>query len=954
MAWRRRMGGTAGPLSASGEASNGDPVQIEMYINGSWVDITSYVMVRDNSGNISVARGRRDEGSATEQSTCQMTLDNRDGRWSPRNPTGAYYGLIGRNQPIRVSVPNGLGGKSYRFQGEVSLWPQMWDPTGTDVYTEIEASGILRRLSQGPAPSHSVLYDALTGSFRSTLLAYWPMEDAAESSKLSTPLTNGSAMTYTGTPDLASFDGFTASDPVPSLTGSAFTGNVTKFDTSSMTGYQMRFLLNVPAAGFSNLDAIARMHVLEVAAGASLLNYYDIFYNDPPGGLGSFGGPGTLTVQARDGDQADIGASASIALDVRGRRLWVSLEIAISGTTITPTLRVLDIDSGVTDSAASSLVSTSLSRVVYMSLAPSTLADSSAGVTGASAGHLILQNSITSITDLGRHLQPNGETAGRRVERLCGENGIPFESIGDLDSSTQLGNQSRLNPLDLMQEAELADTGMLYESMPMLGLGYRTRLALGNQDPQLTLSYSGFNLAEIPTPVEDDRYIQNQVTVTVSDISQTYSLSDGSVLSTSLPPAGVGVYGTDLSLNLKDTQTATLRDQAAWRVHLGTVDEPRYPHISVNLAHSSFTSNPALKQAVLGLRQGDRVLVQNPPSWLPPGDIDQIILGFEETITHFEHRVTFICAPASPYNNLGILDATDARIDTDGSEVLSAITSSATTMMVIPSTFGGSLWTTANADAPWNIRVGGEVMTVTANTSSVYDSFTRTESNGWGTANSGQTWTVVGTAADYAVGSGIGTATLPATGIAHITTITSPSANTDVYVYVGTSVLATGASLLAGPVVRYIDNNNHYMARIEFTTSNTLILTLRKRVGGTETSLASYAPTDITHVAGTLYALRFQVNGSSLKARVWDTGASIEPPHWHVEATDTALVLASSLGTRCFSNTGNTNVNPVVQYDGYDLHNVQTFTVTRSVNAIVKAQVAGEDVRLATPTIISL
>jgi hypothetical protein len=194
MAYQRRMSGSAGPLSASGEASNGEPVQIELLINGEWVDITAYVMVRDDGGNISITRGRRDEGGTADHAVLNLLLDNRDGRWSPRNPTGTYYGLIGRNQPIRVSVPNGLGGKSYRFWGEVSTWPQMWDPTGTDIWVELEASGILRRLSQGPPSENSLIYDGITSPQLSGLRAYWPCEDPSDATEIKSALVNGSPM----------------------------------------------------------------------------------------------------------------------------------------------------------------------------------------------------------------------------------------------------------------------------------------------------------------------------------------------------------------------------------------------------------------------------------------------------------------------------------------------------------------------------------------------------------------------------------------------------------------------------------------------------------------------------------------------------------------------------------------------------------------------------------------
>lgn len=952
MGWQRRMASNAGPLGASGEANNGNPVQIELWINGTWVDITAYVMVRDEKGNISVTRGRRDEGSTTEQSTCQMTLNNRDGRWSPRNPVGAYYGLIGRNQPVRVSVPDGLGGKSYRFQGEISVWPQSWDTTSTDVWTEVEGSGILRRLAQGPPPARSVLYTALTSAFNGTLLAYWPMEDAEGSLTMSTPLVTGSLMTFTGSPTLASFDGFPSSDPLPLLNSTSFTGNVAKFDASSTTGYQMRYLLNVPSDGFTDLNVISRMQVSEVTAGVSLLNFFDIHYNAPAGGIGSYGGTGTLSIQPKDGDEASMGSGASITMDVRGRKLWVSQENSISGSTLTVTLRVLDIEKNATDSVSLTLTSTSLSRVVSMILGPVTLGDS-AGVSGAAAGHLVLQNSVTSITDLGRALQPNGETAGRRVERMCAENAIPFETGGNLDDSTALGNQGRINPLSLMQEAELADGGMLYESMPMLGLGYRPRSALLNQDAQLTLNYSGFNLSEIPTPVEDDRYIQNQVTVTVNDVAQTYSLTQGT-LSTAQPPAGVGVYGTNLDLNLQSFSDGL--SQAAWRVHLGTVDEPRYPEISVNLAHSSFTANPALKQAVLGLKQGDRIVVQNMPSWLPPGDVDQIILGFNETITHFEHRIAFICAPASPYE-VGVLDDNNARIDTDGSELLSAATSTDTSLVVVPSAGQSTLWTKDTADFPLNVRVGGEVITVSGVTDWLSDTFTRSVSSSWGTPDTGSAWSTVGggVASDYAVNGSAGIHTLSTVDETRRTSVTALSPDFDLYCDITTSALASGDSLYGAVTARMLDSGNMYMARLEFTTSNTIVLVLRRLVADASLDIGTYT-LSATHAAGTYIRVRFQGTGSLLRAKAYPALDSIEEPAWHVSGIDSSLSNAYSIGTRSIRVTGNTNLATVaIQYDNYRIVNPQTFSpVTRSVNGIVKAQAVGADVRLATPTIISL
>src|ERR1044071_2309 len=194
----RRLSNLPGPLAGTGEASNGEPVQIEIWINGQWVDITDYVMVRDDQGRIAITSGIRDEGSQTEQSRSTLPLKNQDGRFTRRNPTGPYYGYIGRNTPCRISVPDGMGGKSYRQWSEISKWPKQWDPSGTDVWVDVNADGLLQRLSQAPPPERSLLYNAITTMLTSSLVAYWPGEDTT-GTRLASALPTGSPMTRSGT-----------------------------------------------------------------------------------------------------------------------------------------------------------------------------------------------------------------------------------------------------------------------------------------------------------------------------------------------------------------------------------------------------------------------------------------------------------------------------------------------------------------------------------------------------------------------------------------------------------------------------------------------------------------------------------------------------------------------------------------------------------------------------------
>lgn len=77
------------------------PLEIkgEILINGVWTDVTSYI----RKSGINITRGKPSEQSRISAATCNFTLNNRDGRFSNRNPNSPYFGLIPRNTPVRIS-----------------------------------------------------------------------------------------------------------------------------------------------------------------------------------------------------------------------------------------------------------------------------------------------------------------------------------------------------------------------------------------------------------------------------------------------------------------------------------------------------------------------------------------------------------------------------------------------------------------------------------------------------------------------------------------------------------------------------------------------------------------------------------------------------------------------------------------------------------------------------------
>lgn len=148
--------------------------------------------------------------------------------------------------------------------------------------------------------------------------------------------------------------------------------------------------------------------------------------------------------------------------------------------------------------------------------------------------------------------------------------------------------------------------------------------------PVIALGYTAGHVCEPFTPTDDDQKLRNQVTVSRVDGGEyTFTKTDGpnNVNDPAADPDGVGVY--DEGVQLTVASDAQLPDQAAWRVHLGSVDEARYPTLHVDLA-----ANPGLADEMTGLYLGDRITVANPPDWLPPDTIDLIAEGGTETLAH--------------------------------------------------------------------------------------------------------------------------------------------------------------------------------------------------------------------------------------------------------------------------------------------------------------------------------
>lgn len=572
-----------------------------------------------------------------------------------------------------------------RAAAEVSGWPQRWDPTGRDVYAPLDGAGCLRRLSQGGAVPSPMFTELAVQPFLqgSVALAYWPCEaSAAATSFPSAYATHPIGRIFSAPVTTAVNDDFVASGPLLEFGGGKWIFPVLPYTD---TGYNLvGFNLALPST-ISAETVIARIFTTGTAA------RYDLLVNTS----------GFTKLRVYDETSTLLVDTGYNAFDYRGKRARVGVHYADSGANIAFGWEFLQEGNDSAEGGSSSVAGTP-GVVKEIQLNPD------GGLTTTACGHVSLHSddTVATLTQEDSLNALGGEDALARMNRLCYTAGIPFQIHGDALYTAKMGRQPKKNIVEILRECATADGGILFEPREFFGLGYVTKDALSAREPVVSFDYSAKDLSSIE-PVDDDQNTTNDVTVTRQDGGAIRRVeADG--------PLGTDAIGTqDKPETVNVASDDDLPDQASWRLHLGTVDEARFPTLGVNLARSNFTTDAVTMAAAQSLDVGAKLAVTNPPSWLPPDDIRQLAQGFKETLTKFEWLIDVNCSPASPWD-VGVYDAEageeETRYESDGSELSVSINTSATSLIVaIPS---GPVWTLV--DGAFDIVIGGERMTVTA------------------------------------------------------------------------------------------------------------------------------------------------------------------------------------------------------------------------------------------------
>lgn len=632
----------------------------------SWTDVSQWV--RFDSG-ISTSQGRPDWTSTSRASSGQLVFDNRDGRFSRRNPTGPYYGLLTFNTPIWGTVDPGSGVVS-RLQQFVNEWPTRWDITGKDSTVPIQTAGVMRRLAQNGS-AKSALRRCITAA---QPIAYWPLEDGSSSTTASSGLSGGDSLRPSGAVTFAGATAPAGSAAAPDLTNS---GRLTgPLPANASTGWTLEFVANCALAP---LDIPVEVDV----TGGTYVSWW--IYTQIDGSLG-------VQMNARTASGLTVATlSAAAIANYDGQWHHYRLTVTQSGPDIAVALYLDGV--GTTNTFSSATVGT-LSRIVVNSALAANNSIS------GSVAHVAVYDGVMAVDHSSALSGYAGEMAHSRIARVAAEERVALASVGAI--SPVMGPQPIAPALDILHDAEAVDGGVLYETA--WGLGYQSLAERTNEPVSLALDFDRRHVAVPPEPADDDQRLHNRWTA--NRTSGSSSVAERFAGSMGITTAGL--YEDSVTPNVQtDTQ---LLDQAGWRLHLSTVDEDRWPSIAIRL-HAT----PDLIPSWVAMPFGGRVTAANPPSQVAPDTIDAVLEGWSERWDPYTWVADLNTSPFSPYLT-GVLAAdtgdTDSHLLILTPDTLT-LAADVSTSDVTWSINSSPLWTVDPESFPRYIWWEGEIVQLT-------------------------------------------------------------------------------------------------------------------------------------------------------------------------------------------------------------------------------------------------
>lgn len=246
-----------------------------------------------------------------------------------------------------------------------------------------------------------------------------------------------------------------------------------------------------------------------------------------------------------------------------------------------------------------------------------------------------------------------------------------------------------------------------------------------------------------------------------------------------------------------------------------------------------------------------------------------------------------------------------------------------------PITLSGSDAIAYDTVAPLDVPLTYEA--VLSNPTVVRDDFTRSVSSGWGApefSTVAGNWSVAGgSTSDFSTNGTLARMSHSAAATGHVAT--SPVtglADARIGGTVTNPVTPLGASIRTSVMTRYVDQNNHYQFNVVHAAAGGISLSIIKRVGGTETTIAS---TLTSFTVSPNRQFRIVAESVGTKHRMWVWWATGEADAALLEVSDSTFTAAGRVGFRSVLSSGNTNTLPVVlTFDSAIIQDLSTYTFT--------------------------
>lgn len=885
-----------------------------------WTDISAAVRA-----NVRLRKGVLNENGQSDPTRIDFEINNPTGDFTPDNPQSIYWPNIVLDTPIRVSVQGfGVGHPYERATAFVDSWAPSWDDGPSWSVVTVSCGGRLQRLQEGKPPIRSAAFRTIVGN-NPRPLDYWPLEDESGASAGSNAITGGKQAAVSGGASFAADTALPGSTGVVQLpTGAKVIGTVRRYAATGQWVVVAAVRLPVSVTNTTTL--------LEAFGSGTARRWRLVMVP---------GSPDQFRIRAYDSSETQILDNGFLITEsgVYGRFVFLALGVTQNGANIDYQSWLITPGNGPGGGGQSGTLNANTNGNLRWASVTA-----NADLDGMGVGHLAafvdpafdpfngpVLLSLATLSGNG------GESTWGRFVRLCNEEDIPFTveqaSSSIYDWSLQTMGPQKAGPfVGVLREAEARDAGIVHDGGPLGGLVFSRANRRYNRAVGLTLT--GSQLMADFKPRFDTQARKGEVTASRPD-GASYVFSPGSA-------------GSQDSISANVEADSQLPSVASWRSAKGRSTGMRYPTFGIDLR-----ANPELVRAWLASGISTRVNITQLPPQHPTTTVDLFIDGYAEEFDALRWVVNPInCSPARPQGEVFQLESTTGnrgRLDTAGSKVATDATTSATTLVVV--TTQGPRWLPGGSG--FDIGIGGEQVRVTNVVDSITDQFNRSGSSGWGTTDLGQTWAHTSTLADYSVTGTVGRIATVTINQLYLSTVDTGSDNHRVIVFETLPVVPTGAAFTLRAVGRFTDASNFYNATVTIVPGGAVSLQLTKNVAGVGSVIVSAVSVG-THAAGDQWKVILDVDGTAVRAKAWNATTGSDPDFWVVSATDADLPTGTRAGCGVRRETGNTNGTQNVDFNNFQIENMQTLTVQRGINNVSKPHSAGEPVSLWQPSVWAL